>query len=122
VHGTGNEELNTDFDFPGAANSRVSFGKDSVYDITFSAGSPVLAADLSNLFTTPDGSGHDYLAVAHLAGYGGTSAGIVGHIASVPEPSSLVTSGLGIVGLALAYAFRRHRKVGEVHRVARQPG
>jgi hypothetical protein len=122
VPGTGNEKFDTDFDFPNAGNNRVKFGKDSVYDITFSAASPVLAADLSNLFKTPDASGHPYFAVAHLAGYGGQSAGIAGHISSVPEPTSLVTSGLGIVGLALAYAFRRNRKRGEAQRVVRRRG
>jgi hypothetical protein len=111
VPGTGNEKLDTNFGFPNAANNRVSFGHDSVYDITFSSSMPVLAGDLSNLFTTPDASGHGYIAAAHLAGYNGQSAGIVGHISSVPEPSSLVTSGLGLVGLALAYAFRRRSRV-----------
>jgi hypothetical protein len=109
VPGTGNEKFDANFNFPNAANQRVTFGKDSVYDITFSSSSPVLAGDLSNLFKTPDASGHDYFAGAHLAGYGGESVGIAGHLASVPEPSSFLTFGLGISGLALAYAVRCRR-------------
>jgi hypothetical protein len=109
VPGTGNEKFDTNFNFPNPANNRVTFGKDSVYDITFSSSSPVLAGDLSNLFKTPDASGHNDFAAAHLAGYNGKSAGIGGHIASVPEPSSLLMFCVGISGLASTYAFRRRR-------------
>jgi hypothetical protein len=110
VPGTGGEQFNTNFDFPNTGNNRVTFGKDSVYDITFSSNSPILAGDLSNLFTTPDASGNNYFAAAHLAGYGdGKSVGIAG-VASVPEPSSLLSFGLGVLGLTLAYAFRSHRR------------
>jgi hypothetical protein len=109
VPGTGNEKFDTNFDFPNAANDRITFGTDSVYDITFSSSSPVLASDLSNLFTTPDACGHDDFAAAHLAGYNGRSAGISGQIASVPEPSSLLMFCVGISGLARAYALRHRR-------------
>jgi hypothetical protein len=110
VPGTGHEKLDTNFSFPNGGQNRVTFGHDSVYDITFSSSMPVLAGDLSNLFQTPDASGHGYFAAAHLAGYDDKSVGIAGQIASVPEPSSLLTFGVGVTGLALAHAFRRHRE------------
>jgi hypothetical protein len=109
VPGTGNEKFDTNFGFPNGASQRVTFGKDSVYDITFSSNSPVLAGDLSNLFKMPDASGHNYFAAVHLAGYNGQSAGISGHIASVPEPATLLMFCLGISGLASADAYRRRR-------------
>lgn len=53
VPGTGNEKFDANFNLPNAAASRVKYGQDSVYDLTFSASMPVLAADLSNLLRNP---------------------------------------------------------------------
>jgi hypothetical protein len=122
VPGAGGEAFNTNFDFPNGGGNRVTFGNDSVYDITFSSSSAVLSADLSNLFSTPDASHNDYFAGAHLAGYnGGKSAGIAGNIESVPEPSSLLSLGLGFIGLALAYAVRCCRERTGAARLAIRP-
>jgi hypothetical protein len=112
IPATGNENFDTEFNFPNSGGSRVTFGQDSVYDITFSNSSPVLANDLSNLFNLPDASGHNDFAAAHLAGYGnGNSSGLTGHFplqgTSVPEPSSIVLSSVGgILVIFLAWLRR----------------
>jgi hypothetical protein len=111
LQGSGNEKFDTVFEFPNSASNRVTFGHDSVYDITFSSTSPVLAPNLSNLLTVPDASNNDYFAAAHLAGYGnGKSAALAG-LFSVPEPGSLLLSSVGGIFTLFLVWLRRRRSM-----------
>jgi len=86
------------FDFPPAPGSfgpRFTTGEMVVYDLTYTG--PIDVGSF-NFFSAPGGGAGSFLSAAHIQSIGELGEGS-GWIGAVPEPSTVLLFGMGLVGL-----------------------
>ena len=95
------------FDLPSGNpdNSRFNDGEDLVYEIS---GIPTLTASAFFHLANPSGNFGPFRSVAMFIGTGGSGKDS-DFVGAVPEPSSVVLAGFGLLSL-LAFALRRWRR------------
>ncbi|MBX6315461.1 MAG: PEP-CTERM sorting domain-containing protein [Isosphaeraceae bacterium] len=102
--------MDIEFDFrSGPPLSRFNGGLTSTYTITYTAGT--ITANSFNVASAPpfDANG-PYFSAAHVQGIPGNQSGVIGANAAVPEPSSMILIGIGLIALPAARrALRRQR-------------
>jgi hypothetical protein len=97
---TANGDGSYDFIFnfpppPGSGASRFTGGESVIYDITYTS---AINANSFNFFSDEGGGQGTYLAAAHIQKINGNDSGWIG---VVPEPSTGLLVGMGLVGLAI---------------------